>query len=102
MKPLIFILCCAASAFAQDLNDKFTIPDFKVTEQTLARALPKDRPMFLYPPQLRNGPLVTVFKSDPVCLAMRSYRFDMKASPKLVSETTCTLTSRNGFLRVRR
>ncbi len=39
MKPLIVILMFAATLAAQTPTDKtFTIPDFKVTEQSLAKA----------------------------------------------------------------
>jgi len=103
MKPLL-ILFCAATVLAQSPNDKtFTIPDFKVTEQSLAKALPARQSMFVYPPELRNGPIrVTVKTPEPMCLTMHSYRFDMSAAPKLVSETNCTMVSKNGFLRVQR
>lgn len=104
MKPLIVVLFCAATALAQTPTDKtFTIPDFKVTEQSLAKALPKKQSFFVYPPELRNGTaLYKVSAPEPMCLTMHSYNFDKSATPKLVSETNCTMIKKNGFLRVKR
>ena len=103
MKPLISIFFLAALAAAQNATERtFTIPDFKVTAESLARAQGKNGPMFLYPPALRKGPSIEQIVSPRVCLTMRSYNFDKSASPRLVGETNCTMANKNGFLRVQR
>ena len=103
MKPLISIFFLAALAAAQNATERtFTIPDFKVTAESLARAQGKNRPIFLYPPALRKGPPIGSIISSPVCLTMHSYNFDKGASPRLVGETNCTPINKNGYLRVQR
>ena len=104
MKLLVSVLLLASFTFAQTSTDKaVSIPDFKVTEQTLAQSMPKKQSFFVYPPQLRNGPIeYRVGKQEPLCLTMRSYNFDKSATPKLVSETNCTPVEKDGYLRVRR
>jgi hypothetical protein len=104
MKPLIPALMFAATLAAQTPTDKtFTIPDFRVTEQSLAKAQHKLPISFLYPPELRNGPNLSKFiQAEPVCLKLRSYRFSKSAAPKLVSETDCTMTTKGSVLRVQR
>jgi|SRR3954465_3534880 hypothetical protein len=101
MKPLIVLAIFASTLAAQTPIEKtFTIPDFKVTEQSLAKAQKKLPMTFLYPPELRKGPSLQTVVSPQFCFAMHSYNFNKAATPRLVSESTCTMAKRDGFLRV--
>src|SRR4051812_49213764 len=102
MKPLILLFFLAITAAAQTATKRtFVIPEFKVTAESLARAQGKPAVAFLYPPELRKKLTISDLIPQRVCLTMHSYNFDNSVTPKLVSETNCTMANVDGFLRVR-
>ena len=105
MKPLIVVLFCAATTLAQTPSQKtFSLPEFKVSEQSLRQAQENYPQIPDVPKGLsrREALMSRARPSNVTCLTMHSYNFDKSATPNLVSETNCTMVNPNGFLRVRR